>query len=161
ALGSTAVAYFAHHPGQYTFYGPADAPFAVSTSLELAAGYLQEVAAQWSSLKSNYQATGVGTTPPATTVATPNLIRTGTGSISIAAAGSIDLRNGAQPTYVDPDTGAVTTSASGYQLGGAAVYTAGAPVKPVAVTAVDPTTGLSVTLDPTDFATVGRNVGVL
>jgi filamentous hemagglutinin family protein len=158
-LASTAVSYFANHMDETSFDGPSDAPTGVFTTLALAAGFLQQVSDKWSTVKDSYGSAGPHL--PVTTVTVPNLIRTGAGSISIAAAGSIDLRNGAQPTYLDPNSGAVTTGASGYAMGGAAVYTAGAPVMPGRVTAVDQTTGASVTLDPTAFATAGRNVGVL
>ncbi|KZD23820.1 filamentous haemagglutinin family protein [Tardiphaga robiniae] len=61
------------------------------------------------------------------------MIRTGTGNISMAAAGDVDLRGPATPVYLNA-SGAVTSvpplDASGttnpsQQLGGAAVYTAG------------------------------------
>jgi hypothetical protein len=160
-LSDTAVTYFADHPDPNTsFDGSDDAPTGVYTTMTLAAGFLQKVSDKWSTVNASYSTTGVSSVP-VTTVTTPNLIRTGTGSISIAAAGQIDLRNGAQPTYLNPRNGAAATSSTGYALGGAAIYTAGAPVTPGVVTAVDQTTGASVTLDPTAFATDGRNVGVL
>jgi filamentous hemagglutinin family protein len=55
----------------------------------------------------------------------PTLIRTGTGSIALAAAGTIDLRNGADPTLLNAAGDAATANAGGKQLGGVAVYTAG------------------------------------
>jgi filamentous hemagglutinin family protein len=160
-MSDTAVTYFTDHPDPDTFFdGSDDAPTGVTTTLTLAAGFLKAVSVKWSTVKDNYTAADAPSVP-VTTVTTPNLIRTGTGSISIAAAGKIDLRNGAQPIYLNPTTGAAATSTTGYALGGAAVYTAGAPVTPGRVTAVDQTTGQTVTLDPTTFATDGRNVGVL
>jgi hypothetical protein len=160
-LSETAVTYFADHPDPNTsFDGSDQEPTGVFTTAALGVGFLQKVSEQWKDMKDAYKAVS-NTSVPRTSVTTPNLIRTGTGSISIAAAGRIDLRNGAQPTYLNTTTGAAATSSTGFALGGAAIYTAGAPVTPGRVTAVDQTTGASVTLDSTEFATDGRNVGVL
>ena len=160
-LQSLAKSYFAAYAGQYSFTGPASAPTGVSTTLQLADGFLQQVANAWPTLKTAYSPAGAGAAQ-AQTVTETNLIRTGTGSIHVASAGDIDLRNGAAPTYLDLATGAVTTvAAGGYQLGGAAVYTSGALTAPGLVSATDTTTGGSVTLDPTAFETLQSNVGTV
>ncbi|PLR06917.1 hypothetical protein CFHF_23690 [Caulobacter flavus] len=151
-LSQNARAYFAQYPGRYTLSGPANAPTGVSTTLELAAGFLKLAAGSWSTLKTSYTPPRSTTTPPVTTVQTAALIRTGTGSIGLAAAGDIDLRNGATPVYRNLSTGAETTAASGYQVGGAAVYTAGARVRPALVTVIDPTTGETLLLDPSAYS---------
>lgn len=65
------------------------------------------------------------------TVYAPTLIRTGTGSIALAAAGTIDLRNGATPSLQNPNGATASASNGGLQLGGVAIYTAGHLVDPV------------------------------
>lgn len=151
ALAQRAVAFFAQHPGAFTFTGPANAPTGVSTSLDLAGAFLTEFASNWASLKSGYSPPRQ-TTPARVTVATAPLIRTGTGSIALAAAGDIDLRNGETPVYRNPTTGALATASNGYQVGGVAVYTAGHRVDPGAVNAIDPRTGASLVLDPAAYS---------
>ncbi|WP_165190139.1 filamentous haemagglutinin family protein [Caulobacter soli] len=150
-LSQRAVAFFAQHPGEYTFAGPANAPTGVSTSLALMGAFLTEFAADWSSLKSAYTPPQV-ITPASASVVTATLIRTGTGSIALAAAGDIDLRNGATPIYRNPTTGALATATTGYQVGGVAVYTAGHLVDPSTIHAVDPKTGAALTLDPAAYS---------
>ncbi len=63
------------------------------------------------------------------------LVRTGNGSIALAAAGNIDLSNGGVTPTVDGQ--AVTVATAGLQLGGAAVYTAGQVSALGTVTATD------------------------
>ncbi|MDG2527256.1 filamentous haemagglutinin family protein [Caulobacter endophyticus] len=147
ALAQRAAAFFAGHPGAYTLTGPANAPTGVSTSLELAGAFLASVANDWAGLKSAYTPPRPAT-PSATTVVTAPVIRTGTGSIGLTAAGDIDLRNGATPIYRNPTTGALATATTGYQVGGVAVYTAGHRVVPSALDALDPVSGAALTLDP-------------
>jgi filamentous hemagglutinin family protein len=62
----------------------------------------------------------------------PTLIRTGTGAIDIAAAGTIDLTNGATPTLLNPNGQAATAGKGGLQVGGVAIYTAGHEVASLA-----------------------------
>jgi filamentous hemagglutinin family protein len=71
------------------------------------------------------------------TVVAPTLIRSGNGSISIAAGGSIDLRNGAAPTLQTATGAFAPANAGGLPLGGVAVYTAGLAVNGGAPVAVD------------------------
>ncbi len=157
-LRSIANTYFPMHPGQFGFTSTG-----VTTTLSVEAGFLQQVAAAWPTLKAFYNPPASGASQTATV---STLIRSGTGSISLAAAGKIDLRNCASPactspTYLDPATGATTTPGAGLQQGGAAIYTAGALVIPKAVTAVDTTTGTTITLDPSAFETLDENIGVI
>lgn len=157
-LEATAASYFAQYPGQYTFAGTNKAaPTGVTTSLTLASGYIQRVAAEWAALKTDYTAPSTTTAPATATTAT--LIRTGTGSISLAAAGDLNLQNGVTPTYVSTADGAAN-AATGYQVGGVAIYTAGQTVIPMTVTAIDTITGAPVTLNPSADETTVDNVGV-
>ena len=161
-LSQRAVAFFAQHPGEYVFTGPANAPTGVSASLSLMGAFLTQVAQDWSSLKTAYTPPRV--TPPARVdVVTAPVIRTGTGSISLTAAGDIDLRNGATPVYRNPTTGATATATTGFQVGGAAVYTAGHLVDPSTIQVVDPKTGALLTLDPSAYSAPSdvSGVGVL
>lgn len=161
-LETLAAAYFSKYPGQYVFTGPATAPTGVTTTLALAAGYLQQVSALWASLNSGYTAPAAPM-PQSGTAQVATLIRTGTGSISLAAAGDINLQNNnpqtGAPTYLNPSSGAPASASTGAQQGGVAIYTAGALVAPSVVTAVDSTNGQLVTLDPSAYATVIDNVG--
>ncbi len=159
ALLADATAFVAQNPGQANLIKSGSTVTGLATSLSMAGAFLQEVSDQWSSLKSAYKINSVPSA--AHTVQITPLIRTGTGSIALAAAGDINLQNGATPTYLNPLTGATATASTGAQLGGAAIYTAGVMVEPSRVTAVDTTTGALVTLDPSAFATEDENVGVV
>src|SRR5262249_38115549 len=79
------------------------------------------------------------------------------GSINVAAAGNVDLRDGATPTYLQVN-GSPGTASNGSQLGGAAVYTAGHPAIPSLQTVVDPDTGNLVTVDLTQTQLAGTNI---
>lgn len=62
------------------------------------------------------------------------LVRTGDGTIDVAASGNIDLRNGDAATYRNENN--VTVSAmAGQQVGGTAIYTAGVRVSSAPVSA--------------------------
>ncbi len=108
------------------------------------------------------------------------LIRTGTGSIQMAAAGDVDLTGGSL-TYLNKSGGITTTTPDqcgsnpgcSLQLGGIAVYTAGHRVAPFTETLKDPVTGVAVTIStptpkPSNFSiattfdyTANRNFGTL
>ncbi|HEY4078918.1 MAG TPA: filamentous hemagglutinin family protein [Rhizomicrobium sp.] len=151
----------AQDPTSYHFVGGSDGfPTALVTSVHEAGQFIASEFGPsgpfptWSS-DGSYSAppSSSGTTMFATT---QTLIRSGTGSINISAAGNIDLRNGVIPTMVDGGNGF-----GSLQRGGVPIYTAGVPVTPGPVTAVDTTTGLAVTLDPSAFASNGNYVGSL
>lgn len=139
---------------QYVLTG--SPPTQVATSLGLAAQFVQYLgnSAEWQTIKGAFTAPG-GSGGSPTTVTTQTLIRTGTGSIGLSAAGNIDLRN-CSTTPSCP-----VTLTAGFQRGGVPVYTAGAPVRPGPVTAIDDVTGAVVTLDPTAFETLTQNIGTL
>uniref|UniRef100_B0T7Q0 Filamentous haemagglutinin family outer membrane protein n=1 Tax=Caulobacter sp. (strain K31) TaxID=366602 RepID=B0T7Q0_CAUSK len=152
-LAQRALAFLAQHPGEVALTGPANAPTGVSTSLSLAGAFLAQFANDWPTLKANYSAPRASTPSP-TTVTTTTLMRTGTGSITLAAAGDIDLRNGEAVTYRNILTGADAPGPgpTAYQVGGVAVYTAGHRVIPEAIDAVDPKTGAALVLDPSAYS---------
>jgi filamentous hemagglutinin family protein len=103
--------------------------------------------------------------PKATGVAKPTgdvftSIRTGTGSINLAAAGDADLRGSLNPLYlVTGGTNAGTlgpipsaaAQTSNQQIGGPAIYTVGKIASIIEETLVDPVTGVSVNIDPSSF----------
>lgn len=81
-----------------------------------------------------------------------NMVRTGTGNITMAAATDIDLRGGATPTYLNAageKQSAPPLSEDGLlnpnqQLGGAVIYTAGHIANTLPKTLVDPVSGADV-----------------
>ncbi|MEI9991673.1 MAG: filamentous hemagglutinin family protein [Rhizomicrobium sp.] len=95
------------------------------------------------------------TTANVTTATVNSLVRTGTGSIGLAAAGTVDLTGG--PRTQVPIYTATLGSIPPVQLGGAAVYTAGHPADTSVRTVLDPATGETVTVDPTALLQTGTN----
>jgi len=165
-LVAQANAFFAAHPGQFTTefvpgttFDPATGlPVqiqAVSTTLALAGQFLNQIAAGYGQLIAN-QATGDA--PP---VSTPTLgvaqpynfvrtrVRTGTGGISIAAAGDIDTTNG-------PSILRQSGQRSFLQVGGTAVYTAGVRADLSARRLPDPS-GNARTIDTSAYSQVPSN----
>lgn len=98
------------------------------------------------------QPRGNGLNPQANTVHVRSLVRTGTGSIDVAAAADIDLRNGANPVTRNQNGGKSAASAGLVaQAGGTAIYTAGHVVNPAAVSARVARTNQFLTIDPTAY----------
>jgi hypothetical protein len=90
----------------------------------------------------------------ATYATTSTLIRTGDGSINLAAPGTIDLRNGATPQLVTVAGKLVANTSTripaaerGLQLGGAAIYTAGHLAELGITSAIDESTGDTISVD--------------
>ncbi len=87
------------------------------------------------------------------------MIRTGDGSISMAAAADLDLRGSPAPVYLNrngtigsaPTLNAAGTSNQAQQLGGPAIYTAGHIADTTSRTLTDPVTGRAVSIDPATF----------
>lgn len=136
-LRDRAATFFADHPGEFTttLGGVVNNPtnprqiVRYNTTLGLVTEFLESVAPEIVAAFQNpadpldiRPNSSGGASGPQVTV--PNLIRTGTGSIDLAATGKIDLRNGETPTYLTPTRGPATV-ANGLQVGGVAVYTAG------------------------------------
>ncbi|HWA03364.1 MAG TPA: filamentous hemagglutinin family protein [Rhizomicrobium sp.] len=115
-----------------------------TSSLELMAKFMAEVvAANWDSLKNDYKPPNPKIITSPTTVDYRNLVRTGTGNIAIAAARDIDLTNG-PPVYRE-------FGGEELQVGGTAVYTAGALADTSPRTVVDSLTGRTFEIDPDSF----------
>lgn len=140
----TSKAYFAANgiaPTEYQYFGPANSPNVLTAGFTLMADYLQSIAADFGSRIAGGQ---FGYASPNARAASPlsnpnltarSLVRTGTGDIAIAAAGDVDLTNGA-PVFRNNVGRAVSAgAASGAQVGGTAVYTAGRRVAPGVISA--------------------------
>jgi hypothetical protein len=79
------------------------------------------------------------------------VVRTGTGSIRMAASGNVDLTGGSPVTYINGDGTATSVPSLNQrniatQLGGAAIYTAGRPAGSISETLRDPVTNAAVTI---------------
>jgi filamentous hemagglutinin family protein len=98
----------------------------------------------------NYKAPASSDTKKPVTAQYTTLVRTGTGSIDIAAAEEINLQNGAV-TYENLDGTPSTEDQGGFQLGGAPVYTAGHIADLGPQTVVDELTGQTFTIDPSAY----------
>jgi hypothetical protein len=123
----------------------------VAMPLKLASQFLTDVvAANFSTLKSDYKAPKPKIETKPTNGFTQTLVRTGTGNIELAAAGNIDMRN--DPEVARDVYGNVATK-GGLPVGGTAVYTAGHLVDPEPIMITDALTGLTATIDPTAFET--------
>ncbi len=157
-LVDRATSYFAAYPAQAVFGTAPDGSTTVSTRLDLAGGFVQSIAADYNALITSGAGGYAPPTVPSPT-ATPTFVtnyvrtrvRTGTGSIAVAAAGDIDTSNGPVVTRL---TNAVNTSGAEVQVGGTSIYTAGALADLSARTVVDPA-GIIRTLDPGVYAASG------
>ena len=78
---------------------------------------------------------------------TRTLVRTGDGTIDVAASGNVDLRNGATATYRN-ENGTTVSASAGAQVGGTAIYTAGVRVSAAPVIATLIETNAQVSLAP-------------
>jgi filamentous hemagglutinin family protein len=135
------------------FVGSSGAPSGVNTTGERAQAFLVSVRAGLAELiqdPTSGVGGGGGGDSPTGTATVRNFVRTGTGSIRIAASGSVDLRNGATPTYRALD-GSAATASNGYQVGGSAIYTAGHLAQTTLRVAIDETTGVAHVVDPAEF----------
>lgn len=102
----------------------------------------------------SYTATSGGTRPSTRTAYYRNLIRTGAGSIEVAAAGSIDLRGEEDPVFVRTTDDRLVYDRKSFgdprQIGGAAIYSAGRRVNFEPITVTD-ASGRRITLDTTSL----------
>ena len=146
-LNSRAASFFA--PGQAVFGSDASHNPTVATSLTLAGAFLQSIASDLGALIAA-PASGYAALPqsspnsPGITNFVRTRVRTGTGSIALAAAGSIDTTGGAA---ILRTTGANINLP--VQVGGTAIYTAGALADLGARTLAR--TGSTVYVDPSAY----------
>jgi len=149
-------------PDQYSLIYEGRKITGVSMSLKLASEFIVDAyAANFSNLAGDFKPPKAKAYTKPTTAYTRTLVRSGTGDISLAAAGDIDLTNdvNGQPVYRDANGNPVNQSECGIvkkqcglQVGGTAVYTAGHIVDPTPHTFVDALTGLTFDIDPSGFA---------
>jgi filamentous hemagglutinin family protein len=138
---AAAAQYFAGRPG--TFVGPANARTGIVAPLSEVIGFLQ-------SFEPTYQSGLASRRPGYTTAALAqpinfgaanstyvrSYVRTGDGSIDVAAARDIDLRGSPTPVYRQENGNQTATpSGASVQFAGAAIYTAGVRVAPTNVDA--------------------------
>ena len=134
----------------------------ITTSLSTAAQFLNYIDSSnsFSQIAANYSAPSeAGISAPIVYATAPTRVRTGTGSISMVASGTIDLRNGDQtlgrrtglptevPLTLTSGGKLVAAGAKALHLGGAAVYTAGATANLGVVSATDVATGAVYSVD--------------
>ncbi len=157
-LVTAARSYFAANgiaDDQYQFFGPVNNPNSLTASIGLLTGYLQSIASDFGARAAAGQfgyAAPTYRSPPTTlinaTIFTRSLVRTGTGSIDVAAASDVDLTNG-RAVFRGPTDRPVSNGAtSGAQVGGAAIYTAGHAVAAAPQAATVAGTGAQLTVDP-------------
>lgn len=91
-----------------------------------------------------------------------SFVRTGDGTIAVAASGDVDLRNGVTAIYRN-EIGTSVLAGGGAQIGGTAIYTAGARVSSQALAATIVGTGAqaSITPDSTYITTAGQDITFL
>ena len=142
ALAADALAFYAQNfsngpngPNMQLFEPSAGRPTALVSSLKEIQAFFSFVDSSaapdsFASLSGAFRTPNTQPYSGAKTVYAPTLIRTGTGSIAIAASGTIDLRNGANPTLVNGKGDPATAGGGGLPLGGVAIYTAGHLVDP-------------------------------
>jgi filamentous hemagglutinin family protein len=140
-VASAAAAFFAQYlnaatPQAQLVQGTSSQPVQISTTLSLATQFFEsaEFTSAFADIVDRFAAPAAIARGARATYS--SLVRTGSGAIAVAAAGTVDLRNGATPTLNGDE-----------QLGGTAIYTAGVRTVPSAVTVggqtVDPAAYLS------------------
>lgn len=164
-LRAEALSYFAAYPDEVQFVGPANAPTGFTTTFERLVQFLQSTDASGATMLERFgeqivdgsfgyaapTARGTGLNPANGTVYVRSLVRTGTGSIDVAAAADVDITNG--PVVLRNQNGGKVGATAGQlaQVGGTAIYTAGHVVDPKAVTARVAGTDQMLTIDPTAY----------
>ncbi|WP_196221854.1 filamentous haemagglutinin family protein [Sphingobium sp. CAP-1] len=155
-LKAKAIAFFkTQKAGTFRYDGAATNPTAVSTTATLAEQFLASIQEDLTAviLDPSTGLVSTGTPQNVTTAIVRTLVRTGTGAIQVAAAGDVDLTNGAITT--------TRIGATAYQNGGTALYTVGHLAATGVTSATDMTIGVSYQVDPTAYlAAVPTNTEV-
>jgi len=147
-LANDAPSFFAAYPDQFQMVKTSKTVTGVTTTLAIAATFIEDViSGNFISIVGNYNPPKSKAVTKPTTATVTALVRTGSGNIDVAAAGDIDLKNGAR-TYENLDGESALQSQGGLQLGGTAIYTAGQLADISTQTVLDESTGQSFTLDP-------------
>lgn len=164
-MRAAAQAFFADFPDQVQFFGPAGAPNSFAAPVGLVIRFLASTDASGVTLADRFAAGVVDgsfgyAAPNPLNVIDPSgksarvrtLVRTGTGSIDIAAAKDVDLTNGPSEILTANNNNVIGVASNVAQAGGAAIYTAGHVMAPTAVSARVSGTQTSLTIDPTAYA---------
>ena len=154
ALQQDAPQFFGSYTGHYQFIQNGTNITGVTTTLAIASQFLQQVIATNfanGDFTASYKPPKSTPVKQPTTATIETLVRSGTGNIAVAAAGDINLENGATPTYEDLNGNITTQKKGGIQLGGSAIYTAGHLADVSAQTVVDELTGQTFTIDPSAY----------
>jgi filamentous hemagglutinin family protein len=162
-MREAALAFFADKMDKVQFVGPVGgAVTGFAAPFELVTAFLQSTDASGVTLLERFgamigagsfgynapAATGSRVSPSGDAIVR-TLVRTGTGTIDIAAGADIDLRNGEKIVLRNKNNG--SNGGVRAQTGGTAVYTAGHVVNPGAVTARVAGTDQILTIDPTSY----------
>ncbi len=147
--------FLANYQGEYGTVTGKNGVDGITTTLGIANQFMLDVIAPMANLADILQYYPAPKSHPitaSTTATYMTLVRTGTGSIAIAASGDINLENleNGAVTYLQLD-GEPGTQQDGLQLGGSPVYTAGHLADLTAQTVVDELTGDTFTIDPSQF----------
>jgi hypothetical protein len=151
-LLALAQSFLAKHPGKFTFTQNGKKITGVNTTVALAADFFSTI--NFGAVDSSYKPPKATIAKAPTTATYNTLVRTGTGSIAVAAAGDINLQNGA-PTYLTLSGKPEPVSKGGVQVGGTAIYTAGHLAVVGMQTIKDALTGQSFTINPGPYASAG------
>ena len=163
-MRAAATRFFAAYPEEIVYFGPAGSPTGFTAPLSRVIEFLGSTDASGKSLSDRFAAKinngrfGYAPPAPGRAISLPGkfarvrtVIRTGTGSIDVAAAGSIDLRNGDVATILNQDGKTVSTrTANATQEGGSAINTVGHVIAPTLVAARISGTQDIRTIDPTN-----------
>ncbi len=149
-----AASFFAPEEFQFISAGPRAQPNYVTSSLTRMVDFLKSISGD---LNAGIRSGALGFIDPAVVntkaglrplVYVDSLIRTGTGSIDVAASGGIDLRNGDKARYRTLLNGNVSFfNPQGLQVGGTAIYTAGHIADVASKVVVAPGNGQTLKLD--------------
>ena len=167
-MRTQAQAFFAAFPDQVQYFGPSDAPTGFTAPVGLVIRFLESQDASGVSLADRLAAKvtdgSFGYAPPVPLhpidptgkiARVHTLVRTGTGSIDVAAARDVDLSNGAPHLITGNSNNVLGPASNVAQEGGSAIYTAGHVLVPGAVSARVSGTQTSLTIDPANYALTG------
>jgi hypothetical protein len=152
-IDTLAQSFLKQYSGQYMAVYKGTTLVSIRTTLSVANQFMLDVMAPNIGqilAAGNYSAPKEHPPNTYTTGVFTSLVRSGTGSIDVAAAQDINLENGSQPTllYADGTPNGQTTTIGPYQLGGSPIYTVGHLANLSSQTVVDELTGQTFTVDP-------------
>lgn len=163
-MRQAAADFFAAYPDQVRYLGPRANPTGFDAPLGLVIQFLGSRDTSGATLADRFAAKVADGSfgyrapnplgvidPPGSFARVRTLVRTGTGSIDVAAARDIDLTNGAPKFLSASALSALASASNAAQAGGSAIYTVGHIVRPTAVTARVAGTSDVRTIDPSAY----------